>query len=649
MHPRHCPRFAHLGGHAHVSHSVCLYALMVGVVLAGVVALPARAQTQIVWRGGTGLFNVAGSWSPTIVPNADTFAIFSNNAGVTMHTAEFFGPASTGSLFVTAASPDTVFRPNLSSGQAINFTVFGNSSIQSDLRLSGNGASTFRYNTAGPFSITNQAEVTIDAGATLSTSGGPIVVGAIGNSASLRVLAGGRLLSASDSIILQDGRLVVEGGQLSASPSSSISRLTGNSLLEIRAGTATFDFLSVSPGSSVRLAGGTLDVRTYLGQAGPLFVGPLNFDSGTLRFRGGANTADFFHGGGINVSPGKTLTVDQELRVDPGSFLALNGGLYNFGRLAVLGGTVFGAGDLDLPTRVGDNRVVAHGNVNIRVRGNADSRIVVPTGTTLAIGDAQRLDGYRFQGVLEVQNADVILSDRNRADLGRLTILNGGSRLAAINGINLASGQILDASSGGDVTIDGDFTNNGAVNGPGFGVVRFNDDVDGVGHYTGNVVFFEDFSPGNGPGISTAAVMFDGNLQLAPTARLNLELESLTRFDQLRVSGNAFLDGFLNLSGLAGYEPVVGDAFTLLDIAGDRTGMFDNAPEGQLFFHDRDLPWRLSYFGGDGNDVVLTVVPEPGLLAALVPLLATTLRRRRGTVPASNGDRARRNKALRKQ
>jgi hypothetical protein len=38
---------------------------------------------------------------------------------------------------------------------------------------------------------------------------------------------------------------------------------------------------------------------------------------------------------------------------------------------------------------------------------------------------------------------------------------------------------------------------------------------------------------------------------------------------------------------------------------------------------------RITYLGGDGNDVVLTVVPEPALLTSIALLTTLPARRRR--------------------
>src|SRR5437762_10748101 len=60
------------------------------------------------------------------------------------------------------------------------------------------------------------------------------------------------------------------------------------------------------------------------------------------------------------------------------------------------------------------------------------------------------------------------------------------------------------------------------------------------------------------------------------------------------------------------------------------SGMFKALPEGAEFTNGGQL-LHISYQGGDGNDVVLTVVPEPSGLATLAFFTTMMLRDRKST------------------
>ena len=440
---------------------------------------------------------------------------------------------------------------------------------------------------------------------------------------SIRVAAGGRF-SSSFLDFRQDGRIFVDGGDVSVGEV----RQQGNSRIEVGdGGTATFGTMRVSAPSIVQIAGGTLDFNEYVAFLGGPNPGALRFDSGTLRVRSssGLNTASTFLGGGINLSNDKTLRVDQRLRVGNNSFLSLNGGTLHVGQIEVAGGTIFGNSDLNLHLSTVNNTLRARGTVGVRVGGTSDSQI--NASGPLTIGNVERLDGFSFPGTLNVDNHQVIVLDADRADLGRNTILAQGGRLSAPNGFNLGSNRSLTAT--GDALIDGDFTNNGSVDGPTSGDLSFNDNVNGAGSYTGNIRFLQGFSPGNSPGLITFDDVTFGN-----TSNLDIELGGLlagTEFDQLRILGDAHLGGELTVSLIDDFPLDYGQSFEILEIAGSRFGQFAGLGEGDLVgtFGGHDL--FISYSAGSGNSVSLfTAVPEPAtallMLAAVVPL---TLRSKR--------------------
>lgn len=154
--------------------------------------------------------------------------------------------------------------------------------------------------------------------------------------------------------------------------------------------------------------------------------------------------------------------------------------------------------------------------------------------------------------------------------------------------------------------IDGVFTNNGTVNGPtGAGeFLVFNDQVNGAGNYTGNIQFSQGFSPGNSP----AVISFEGDVAIDAAGALEIELggSSLEQFDRLEIQGDVTLDGLLLVELLEDFVAAAGDSFEILDVGGTLEGKFIGLNEGSYFATNEGLPFRISYQGGDGNDVTLT-------------------------------------------
>ena len=95
------------------------------------------------------------------------------------------------------------------------------------------------------------------------------------------------------------------------------------------------------------------------------------------------------------------------------------------------------------------------------------------------------------------------------------------------------------------------------------------------------------------------------------------------------VTDTAILAGQLGVEILDGFAPQAGQQFEIIRVntpnstagGGGLSGQFANAPEGALVTRYNNLGLYLSYLGGDGNDVVLTVQP---LLAVATPLVHAT-------------------------
>lgn len=145
------------------------------------------------------------------------------------------------------------------------------------------------------------------------------------------------------------------------------------------------------------------------------------------------------------------------------------------------------------------------------------------------------------------------------------------------------------------------------------------------------------FSPGNSPGIETV----NGNY--IQNGTLQIEIEGGTAdngvgfHDQVDVNGTITLNGLLSLTTFSGTYTSSSMLFILLNdgtdaISGTFTGLAEGASVGTFAGFD----WKIGYTGDSvggtftgGNDVVLSVIPEPSAaLLGGIGLLALLRRRR---------------------
>ncbi len=140
-------------------------------------------------------------------------------------------------------------------------------------------------------------------------------------------------------------------------------------------------------------------------------------------------------------------------------------------------------------------------------------------------------------------------------------------------------------------------------------------------------------APGPGVGrITTDGLTLDifGGPPLGPTLRLDLNgTLAGEEYDQIRTLGGASIRTMLfDLS--VGYNAQIGDVFRIIDNLSTFpiSHPFGNLPQGAIINAD-GYQFRLSYNGGTGNDLTLTVVPEPATVLAVGVIGVALLRRRR--------------------
>lgn len=117
-------------------------------------------------------------------------------------------------------------------------------------------------------------------------------------------------------------------------------------------------------------------------------------------------------------------------------------------------------------------------------------------------------------------------------------------------------------------------------------------------------------SPGNSPGTITMT----GMLALASDATYEVEVASKDSYDKL-VAKDVYIDNTtLDLKYLAGAKVAAGDAYTIISNTGTGpvNGTFKDLPEGATF-NAQGGTFKISYVGGDGNDVTITVVSVPNV------------------------------------
>jgi hypothetical protein len=167
-------------------------------------------------------------------------------------------------------------------------------------------------------------------------------------------------------------------------------------------------------------------------------------------------------------------------------------------------------------------------------------------------------------------------------------VTNAGQGTLLLNGINTYTGNTI----------------NGGVLG-------------GSGTIAGNVSSSGNVRPGNSPGTLTINGDF---AQSAASGSLDFELNGPTpgtEYDRIAVTGTVTLGGKHNVA--LNYAAPTGQVFTIIENAGTDAiiGTLAGKPEGSTIVSGgRAL--RISYIGGDGNDVTLTVLPPPTVTEVFV-------------------------------
>ena len=238
----------------------------------------------------------------------------------------------------------------------------------------------------------------------------------------------------------------------------------------------------------------------------------------------------------------------------------------------------------------------ANGFAAVQVTFNADLKLT----SAITVGSAPNL----FNGAIDV-NGQTLTLDESRTinDTARLNgPLNGSGMVTIVGqGVYIAGTGTFSGTINGAMNVSGSLPNvtvNGRLTGVGT-----------VGNTTAATFSPGDESPWKTFGFDIATgVIHTKSLTLTSDTRLDLAPGATS--DQVQVTGTVTLGGSLTLHVQSG-APAIAQAFTLIDNDGADpvNGTFAGLPEraaiplaGQVL--------RITYQGGDGNDVVLYVVVD---------------------------------------
>ncbi len=341
------------------------------------------------------------------------------------------------------------------------------------------------------------------------------------------------------------------------------------------------------------------------------YVGATKISAGTLEVRNGSALSDtttttIESGATLAVTNSETvgniegagdisLAASQTLTAGNGTDTALSGNIVDSGRLA----------------KTGTGKLTLSGT-------NTYSGGTTISGGTLTVGNEAQLGS----GAVQINNGSVLQTTASTTLDATVTLGTGGGVVDTgdsflLNGV--VSGTSLEKRGTGTLTLAGsnNYTGTTVVNGGKLVVdgtiassasTVINSGGTLGGHGTVGALQVQSgglLAPGNSPGI-----LHTGDLSLDGGATTQIELNGTTvgtDYDQIAVTGTVSLGGS-NLSLSSGFTATAGQTFTIIDNDGSDavTGTFNGLAEGAtVSVGGKD--YKISYAGGDGNDVVLTV------------------------------------------
>ncbi len=590
----------------------------VAVVLSGATITSSGGNVSVQGTGG-GAANTTGNFGVQLQDGIITAA--SNGSVTVMGQAGSLDPAGTGfdnkGLFVSGSTTRIQ-----SSGGNVQVTGTGGSGsfshgvdVNSGSQItagSGGTVAVVGQGGASTTGVSNQGVVVTDSGAAITSTNSAVSVTATGGSGSggshrglevantAQISAGGSGTvtvnaqggtggGASNNVglilfssITTNGGAMQVTGQGGTASDIGIQTLTGSSISTAANAPATLiaDHISLPVVGAINVGTGSVTLK-------PLTIGR------TINLGGSDNTTqlglldselDVITAGTINIgdttsgpiifASGITRAADTVLNLTTGASnsIAFGTGSLNAGSGGTVSLTTSGAGAITTSNNVGTDITAA------TVTLAAGSGGIASTTNYLRLAATTVSASTSGNGPINLVEGDSVTVGTGDFNAGTGTTTMGGGTFLTGSGRDIP-GHVTVASGG---TLGGTGTT-GAIT------------VQSGGHV----------APGTSPGILNS-----GNVSFSSGSNFDVELNGTTvgtQYDQLNVTGSVSL-GNAKLNTSLGFVPVNGDKFTIINNDGKDavTGTFNGLAEGGSFTVS-STRFVISYVGGSGNDVVLTV------------------------------------------
>ncbi|MDH5287733.1 MAG: hypothetical protein OEX23_14000 [Betaproteobacteria bacterium] len=627
-----------------------------------VLAAAPAAAVDYVWNNASGgNWNTPTNWTPNGVPssNADTATItepgtytVTVDGGFFVKTVTLGGASGTQTLAIPATR-QLVLSANIGTA---TMTVNANGVLALGGQLAGVGSPVAQVTINGRWdwaagTVTSGVATTIGPAATLAASG----------SLAKTLTGGGTALTNNGTITLAGSEnLYVENNAVLTNAASGLVDLQANvGIVQTGGGTSTLNNAGLlrksgGTGTSTILLIAINNTGTIDAQLGTLTV-TQPFASGAVQSSGAGNALNAQAGAALAINAVSSATFAGTTFGGAGAKSIGSGSVPHTysGTIAASNTTIVGGEHRGTFTINGDLAFIAgtlgNGVLNMTIPAGA-TFTVTGSGTKQFVG-AGSLVGItnsgtlRFNATNPLQGNNQSLIQNTAGGLIEFLAQGGLSWQASVSPAVLVNAGTVRFASGTTVPITNwQITNTGTISlqsglfawspttanfsqtagrlelvGGNMSNQRHLSISGGVLAGNGSIQGPDAVNVGGGPaqtrpGTSPGQLTFVGNL--VQTGTYFVELNGVTpgtQYDQLVAQGTVTVGGTLTVT--LGFVPPVGTVFRIIDktSAGPVTGAFSGMPQGHTFTVN-GVQLQISYAGGDGNDVTLTVTQNSGLI-----------------------------------